>query len=132
MNRRILFFGFCLALGSSCQAEWIQYDASETADFYIDSSSVVKKGNVASYRAALNFRQRITPAISSITSYDLDCRARRIRFRKAEYFTELFGGGIKTGQMTPASLGQDPQAFFPLDSPQLQRQFDVVCSLKRR
>jgi hypothetical protein len=123
---------FCLVSVSSnvfCGENWAKYEEDATADSYIDLASIRLMGNVTSYRAVVNFRQRATPTLSTVTQYEIKCAAREARFMKAVNFTEHFGAGRVVGTITPAMVGLDGSKFYPVEYG-VALQYKLVCQQK--
>jgi len=105
---------------------WYFYEDDEVANSYIDLNSIHRVGDVTSYKALINFKQKKTLMHSSVTTYEVKCLTEQIRFIKSVSFSELLGKGKAIGAMTPEMLGQK-DGFSRVAGDKLRKQVEIVC-----
>lgn len=104
---------FCsLLISTSAWAEWLFVGASAQADFYIETSSILREGSHRQVLELLNLKQ-VDPQgnRSYVALYEYDCEGGRARILRSACFDGAMGGGRKTSEChVPGNWSQPGEA----------------------
>lgn len=101
---------------------WVQTASSEISIGYIDVDSISRLGDVTAYRYVLNFRQRLSPTMSTVYAYQVNCSTKEMLATKMISTSEHFGGGAVISVL-------DPRTILPGSTDVYSLNYDRILSI---
>ncbi|MDA9300633.1 surface-adhesin E family protein [Amylibacter sp.] len=97
---QILALVVLVLLATPANAKWTKLMSYNNTDYYVELGTIKQGWSIVSYQLLENYVGGNFVGESSVQSIEVDCRTKRHRMVRADYYSRHFGRGRNTDYLT--------------------------------